>query len=98
MPSIRRALLWPGTPLARSLDLLTNRAVEVVVTVEAGGPARVAGVRAGDLIITVNERIVVSVDDLHRVLSGFPKAGTLRLTLVCQKQLLEVIVHPKVEP
>ncbi len=51
------------------LDLLGERAVEVVA-VEPGGPAAEAGVRPGDLIVAVGGRLVDSIDDLHRLLSG----------------------------
>jgi S1-C subfamily serine protease len=34
------------------------------------GPAAAAGIRAHDIIVAANDRIVGNVDDLHRLLSG----------------------------
>ena len=37
--------------------------------VEPGGPAQQAGVEEGDLIVGLNDRIIASIDDLHKQLS-----------------------------
>ena len=51
------------------LDLLNDRAIEVVA-VEPGGSAAAAGIRPGDLILAAGGRLLNSIDDLHRLLSG----------------------------
>ena len=73
------------TPLPRRLvrehDLLSDQAVEVV-EVAADGPAQSAGLRAGDLLVALDGRVITGVDDLHRMLSG---------ALRCRQLLLSVI-------
>jgi S1-C subfamily serine protease len=73
------------------LDLLADRAVEIVA-VESDGPAALAGIRPGDLIVAVGGRLVTSVDDLHRLLSAAPLAKPLVLSLVRRLQTLEIAV------
>jgi S1-C subfamily serine protease len=87
------------TPLPRRLvrehDLLSDQAV-VIVEVAANGPARSAGLRAGDLLVAINGRVVTGVDDLHRMLSGLPTARQLLLSVVRENRTIEVPIelHP----
>jgi S1-C subfamily serine protease len=82
--------------LARDLDLLTDRAVQVVSVVR-GGPASAAGVAEGDLVVAVNGRIVTGVDDLHRLLAALPFDREFVLTVVRDERLLELTVQPREE-
>ena len=43
-----------------------------MLSVESQGPAGVAGMKVGDLIVAINGTEVQSVDDLHRFLSEWP--------------------------
>jgi S1-C subfamily serine protease len=67
--------------LVRELDLLADQAVQVVEVVD-NSPAGAAGIRPGDLIVALNDRVVASVDDLHRLLAMFPTATPLELSVV----------------
>lgn len=67
--------------LMAQLDLLASEAVEVVEVVERGVAAR-AGIRAGDVILSLNDRVVTSIDDLHRLLAVIPANQTLELGIV----------------
>ena len=80
--------------LAREMDLLNDRAVQVVST-NPGGPAAAAGLREGDLIVSLNGRIVAGVDDLHRVLARLPLDRPVLLGVVREDRLLEVAVEPR---
>ena len=86
------------TPLPRRLvrehDLLSEQAVEIV-EVAPGSPAQAAGLRAGDLLVAVNGRVITGVDDLHRMLSGFPTARQLLLSVVRGDRLIEVPVEAR---
>src|SRR5207249_9084369 len=53
--------------LSRQLGLAQAQAVEIAA-LEPDGPAARAGLRQGDLIVALNERAVVTIDDLHRIL------------------------------
>jgi S1-C subfamily serine protease len=94
--------------LVRELDLLADTAVEVM-DLSPRGPAAAAGLQARDIIVAANDRIVASVDDLHRVLSGrLPEAtgspasaagaaaGTqaIELSIIRDEQPLRVAVIP----
>jgi S1-C subfamily serine protease len=82
--------------LVRDLDLLTDRAVQVVAVV-AGGPAAAAGLRNGDLIVALNDRILTGVDDLHRLLAGLPLDRTFTLTIVRDERKLEAAIEPRLD-
>jgi len=42
----------------------------LVVGVEEHGPARLTGLREGDVIVSYNDKPITTVDDLHRLLTG----------------------------
>lgn len=67
--------------LVRELDLLSEQAV-AVIEVTPGSAAHQAGVRADDLIVAVNGRIVANVDDLHRILTQLPRELALEVTVI----------------
>jgi S1-C subfamily serine protease len=81
--------------LVRSLDLLSDRAVEIVA-IEPGGPAAGGEMMPGDLIVAVNDRVVTNVDDLHRLLTDLHNQPTLTLTLVRGGRKLAADVRPAV--
>ncbi len=74
------------------LDLLNDRALEVVA-VEPGGSAAEAGVRSGDLILAAGGRLLNSIDDLHRLLSSRGAARRLVLAVVRAGRELELPVE-----
>ncbi|WDT77412.1 MAG: trypsin-like peptidase domain-containing protein [Candidatus Manganitrophus sp.] len=96
---VRRGLLAIGGQqrpldrrLTRALHLNQSHAVEVI-SVEPGGPGARAGLREGDLILSINERIVMSVDDLHRFLAEWPIGGAATLNVLrgMKRDRLEVV-------
>lgn len=96
---VRRGLLAIGGQqrpldrrLTRALHLNQSHAVEVI-SVEPGGPGARAGLREGDLILSINEQIVMSVDDLHRFLAEWPigNRATLAVLRGVERQRLEVV-------
>jgi S1-C subfamily serine protease len=66
---------------ARFHDVKNNDAVEVL-SVESQGPAGLAGLRVGDLIVAINGKGVQSVDDLHRFLSEWPIGRSVEIDIV----------------
>ena len=80
-----------GRETVVEFDLLSDSAVEVVETTP-GGSADKAGIRPGDLIVAINDRIVSSVDDIHRLLSVIPVSTPLTVTILGshRKQELEI--------
>ncbi len=79
--------------LVRELDLLSDRAVEVV-EVERGGLAAGTGVAPKDLIVSLNGRVVAGTDDLHRLLGGLATDRAFVLGVVRDERLLELQVVP----
>ena len=55
----------------------------LVISLEQDGPARVAGVREGDIVVSLDAAPISGLDDLHRILTeerigGFATLGVLR--------------------
>ena len=79
--------------LSRALDLLNDRAVRVVETAP-GGPSDRAGLLPGDLIVSLDGRLVSGVDDLHRILSRLPSDLPVTLGLVRGDRHVDLPVTP----
>jgi S1-C subfamily serine protease len=77
--------------MIRKFDLLTNHGV-VVLEVAPGSVAAQAGIRTGDLLVSINDRLIESVDDVHRLLAATPNKATLVLDLIRDERRLDVEV------
>jgi S1-C subfamily serine protease len=95
---VRRRQLGIGAsvvPLSRwqirELDLLGASAVEVGQVAQRSLADKV-GLRSGDLIIALNERVVESIDDLHRLLTSIPAGTGFVLTVVRDDRLVHLDV------
>ena len=77
--------------LVRRLDLLSDQAVRVV-EIAADGVAARCGIRVGDLIVAINDRIIASVDDVHRLLAALPEEAVADVTVVRGEAVREVRV------
>lgn len=80
--------------LMRELDLLSAQAVQIT-DVPPRGPAAEAGIRPGDVIVYANDRVVTSVDDVHRILSRMPSEQPLELIVIRGGQPLKITVRPR---
>lgn len=80
--------------LVRELDLLNDHAVEVV-SIDPDGPAAGAGIRAGDIIVALNDRLIAGIDDLHRIISKHSVAASedLKASLVRDGERIELRVR-----
>jgi S1-C subfamily serine protease len=85
-PMDRRIVRFHG------LDI--NYAVEVL-SVESQGPAGLAGLRIGDLIVAINGLNVQSVDDLHRFLSDWPIGQPVEIDVVRGQNRRILLVVPE---
>jgi len=79
--------------VARRHALSASHAVEVV-SVEPRAPAAIAGLREGDLIVALNERPVHTVDDMHRMLVGWPLGDALKAGVIRENRRFEVAMVP----
>ncbi len=79
--------------IVRFHGLEQDRAVEVVEVIPKG-PADLAGILTGDIIVGIGEDIVDSVDDLHRFLTEWPVGEAVLVTVVRGREKKEVAVVP----
>ena len=79
--------------VARRHGLSTSQVVELIF-VEPHGPAAIAGLREGDLIVALNERAVGTVDDIHRMLVGWPFDSALKVGVIRRDSHFEVSLVP----
>lgn len=77
--------------MVRELDLLNETAVQVA-SVADRSPAARAGLREGDVITTVDGRLISGVDDLHRVLTRTAAGGMISLGVVREGKALDIQV------
>lgn len=64
----------------------------LVISLEADGPARAAGLRDGDLIVAFDGAAVQNLDDLHRMLTEARIGTTARLAILRGPERLEIEV------
>jgi S1-C subfamily serine protease len=64
----------------------------LVISVEADGPAKVAGMRDGDLVVSFDDAAVENLDDLHRLLTEVRIGTTVRIGLLRGTNRLEISV------
>lgn len=83
--------------LVRFHDLTRETAV-FVSSVEPGSPAARGGLRAGDLIVGMDEHAVAAVDDLHRLLTGARVGGAVQLTVVRDARKETLTLMPEEPP
>ncbi|MGA7358304.1 MAG: trypsin-like peptidase domain-containing protein [Candidatus Sulfotelmatobacter sp.] len=80
--------------VVRFYDLPKETGV-VVLSVEEKSPARLAGVREGDVIIALEGHPVAGVDDLHRVLTDVRVGVSCWLTVLRHTEKLEMKIVPE---
>jgi len=80
--------------IVRFHGLDINYAVEVL-SVESKGPAGLADLRVGDLIVAINGSDVQSVDDLHRFLSDWPIGQPVDIDIVRGQRRRVLMIVPK---
>jgi len=86
----------PGTPpqpwLGLSVEETHGRVIVIGVT--SGGPAEKAGLKTGDIILTVNKNPVAGLSDFYRKVWSLGKAGIeVPLSLLKDVRIQEVVVH-----
>ncbi|HVH28859.1 MAG TPA: trypsin-like peptidase domain-containing protein [Vicinamibacterales bacterium] len=67
--------------ISRRLQVPTGRSGAVVVDVDPDSGSAAAGIRAGDVILSVNRRAVASAADVGRELQRIPSGGLAQLLL-----------------
>jgi S1-C subfamily serine protease len=82
---------------ARRFELDQTEAVEILA-VEADGPAAQAGIQSDDLIVSLGDLPVTSVDDLHKLLAQLPVSVPAAVVILRGDRRLERFVLPSEYP
>jgi membrane-associated protease RseP (regulator of RpoE activity) len=74
---------WPHPPerVPSMPDMPERRGAALVLAVESGGPADKAGIRAGDLILAVDDREISQAHNLADILRDYRPDDRVRITL-----------------
>jgi S1-C subfamily serine protease len=98
---VRRARLGisgENTPLSRRVvrhfDLPTSTALRVTA-VERSGPAQLAGVEPGDLVVALDGKAVSGFDDIHRLLSEERLGKHLEMIVLRRTRRLVLTITPQ---
>ncbi|MDD4319859.1 MAG: trypsin-like peptidase domain-containing protein [Candidatus Peribacteraceae bacterium] len=83
--------------LARTFGLTQEGGVEVL-TVETESPAQGAGLRAGDIIVSLRDRPTASIEDLQRQLLEAAVGTRAEVSLLREGQLLRFTIVPGESP
>jgi S1-C subfamily serine protease len=79
--------------LAQRLELPRGSRGVLITDVETGEPAEEAGLRRGDVIVSVNGTAVEGVDDFERAVSGFDSGDRVRLRILNARGYAVVVVR-----
>ena len=88
----------PLDQYSRRLHDLSNESAVEVVVVNPGTPSHRAGLQEGDLIVAINEKIVNTVDDLHRFLADGAIGVAVSLTIIRDLDKLSLRAVPTEAP
>ena len=75
----------------REFDLLTDQALAINEVVARSSAAE-AGLQVGDVLIAINDRIVETVDDVHRILALFPTDARMEITVIRDSERVSVVM------
>jgi S1-C subfamily serine protease len=98
---VRRSYLGIGgrsTEIPRSLMWrhgLSSSAGVLVMSIVADGPASVAGIREGDILVIFDEKPLTSVDDLHRLLTDRTIGRPIPVVVLRGQERLRLEVRPE---
>jgi S1-C subfamily serine protease len=90
-----------NVPLHRRVIRFYNLPLEtgvLVVSVEKGSPAQVAGLREGDIIVAFNAAPIGTVHDLHKILVGEQIGVPAKLGVIRYTEKLQLSVLPAESP
>jgi len=97
---VRRGWIGVGAqniPLATRLvryHQISNSGAVLVIGVEKESPAARAGLREGDALISFNDNLTNSVDDLHRLLLSVQAEQECRATVIRHSELVNLVLRP----
>jgi S1-C subfamily serine protease len=69
----------------------------LVIGVEDKGPAEIAGLREGDVIVAFNDVHLKNIDDLHRLLTDKAVGRPGKLTVIRKSDKIELPISPSIQ-
>lgn len=81
------------TRLARYHQIFNSGAV-LLIGIEPNSPAKRAGLREGDALVSINDQTINSVDDLHRILLTVKADAESVVKIIRHSELLSIPVTP----
>jgi len=79
--------------VARRHALSQAHAVEIM-SVDPRGPAALAGLREGDLVVSLDDRAIRTVDDMHRLLVGRRLGDQLSVGAIRGERRFDIVLTP----
>jgi S1-C subfamily serine protease len=92
------AQLVPLPPRIRRAHQLTAATGVLVASIEPSSPAALAGVKAGDVLVRVDDEPLAGPDDLHRHLTEERIGIPMTLSIVRENERIQVVVTPSERP
>lgn len=83
--------LYPRVAAKLKLNQETGVAV---IEIAPGGPAERAGLRARDIIVSIGDAVISSVDDLHRFLDDYPVGERCEMGVIRNGEAIALTVTP----
>jgi len=83
--------------LVHKLGLGHSSGVEVT-GFDTRGPASASGLAQGDIVVGIDEKMVATVDDIHRALHAWAPGQPVKLRAVRQREIIEVTLTPAETP
>ena len=80
--------------LTRELDLLNESGV-LIESVEPGSAAASGGLETDDVIVSLDGRIVATIDDLHRLLTRVQQGATIALGILRDERIRVISVQAR---
>ena len=74
-------------------NLKNNHVVEIVY-IDKNSPAMNAGIQTGDFIVKINNKTIITVDDIYRQLSEYPDKNPLEVEIIRREKKINLKVFP----
>jgi len=77
---------------------LTAESGVMVLQIEPGSPAAKAGLQEGDIILAFEDRVIASIDDLHRLMTDEWVGKAAKVLVLRKLERLELMIVPAESP
>jgi len=85
-------------PISKRTDIDHAPTGVEVMKVEARSPAMAGGIRVGDILVSMADKTVESVDDVHRMLSAWPLGAPMNVKVIRENAIHTIRLYPGESP